>query len=303
MYDCELSEKDKEAIDHARIRDPSPAIRKRMGILWYKSLGYPHHEIARLSSVCDNTVTSTIRRYQQGGLDLVRQRRPHRPQSELQDHRYLCKKHFACNPPSTLKEAASEIEKLTGIKRSISSVRTFLISMGIYRRKVGMVPGKADPDKQEDFINNKLNPTLEEARAGRRHVYFVDAAHFVLAPFLGFLWSSARLFIKAPAGRKRFNVLGALNAITHELVVITNDTYIDSISVCSLLRKLAANHIDEAVTLILDNAKYQKCRVVTDLAESLKIDLLHLPAYSPNLNLIERLWKFVKKSSLFQILR
>ena len=52
------------------------------------------------------------------------------------------------------------------------------------------------------------------------------------------------------------------------------------------------------ITLVLDNARYQKCELVTSLAESLGITLLYLPSYSPNLNLIERLWKFVKKTSL-----
>src|SRR6201992_619791 len=51
----------------------------------------------------------------------------------------------------------------------------------------------------------------------------------------------------------------------------------------------------------LDNARYQKCRLVRDLALSLGIELLFLPTYSPNLNLIERLWKFVKKQCLYSI--
>ena len=94
-------------------------------------------------------------------------------------------------------------------------------------------------------------------------------------------------------------MLGALNAITHEVVTITNDSYINALSVCDLLRKLAAKHVDEAVTLILDNARYQKCAIVYELAEQLKIELIYLPAYSPNLNLIERLWRHVKHQVLY----
>jgi len=127
----------------------------------------------------------------------------------------------------------------------------------------------------------------------------VDAAHFVLAPFLGFVWSFTRLFIKAPAGRKRFNVLGALNAITHELITVQNDTYINAQSVCQLLRRIAQLDFAVPITLVLDNARYQKCQIVYQLAERLNIELLYLPAYSPNLNLIERLWKFVKKKCLY----
>jgi hypothetical protein len=83
-----------------------------------------------------------------------------------------------------------------------------------------------------------LEPRLKEAKAGQRVVYFMDAAHFVFAPFLGYLWSFSRLFVRAPAGRKRFNVLGALNAITHEVLTVTNDTYINAQSVCDLLRHI-----------------------------------------------------------------
>jgi transposase len=120
-----------------------------------------------------------------------------------------------------------------------------------------------------------------------------------LGHFLGFLWSFTRLFIPAPADRQRFNVLGALNAITHELVLITNETYINAESVCALLRKIALMNIRMPITLVLDNARYQKCSIVAESALKLNIELLFLPAYSPNLNLIERLWKFVKKEVLY----
>jgi transposase len=99
------------------------------------------------------------------------------------------------------------------------------------------------------------------------------------------------LFVKSGAGRQRFNVLGALNAVTHELVTVTNDTYINAQSVCDLLYKLAALGLTIPITLVLDNARYQKCALVVELAQSLNIELLYLTTYSPNLNLIERLMK------------
>ncbi len=162
-----------------------------------------------------------------------------------------------------------------------------------------MIPAKADPDKQVEYLENEMEPRLAEAQAGKRAVFFVDAAHFVLAAFLGFLWSVTRIFIQAPSGRQRFNVLGALNAITHEIITITNDTYITAESVCALLEKLAALHLDIPITIFLDNARYQRCALVMEKAKSLQIELCFLPSYSPNLNLIERVWKFVKKKCLY----
>ena len=127
----------------------------------------------------------------------------------------------------------------------------------------------------------------------------MDAAHFVFAPFLGYLWCFVRMFIKAPSGRQRFNVLGALNAISHEMVVITNTGYINAYSVCELLIKLTQRSGNLPISIVLDNARYQKCKLVQATAELFDIELLYLPAYSPNLNLIERMWKFVKKKCLY----
>ncbi len=70
-----------------------------------------------------------------------------------------------------------------------------------------MIPAKADPEAQAAYLAQEIEPRLAEAQAGQRAVFFMDAAHFVLAPFLGFLWSVVRLFIQAPSGRQRFNVL------------------------------------------------------------------------------------------------
>ena len=162
-----------------------------------------------------------------------------------------------------------------------------------------MIPAKADPQKQQEFLEQELQPGLEEAQAGKRVVLFVDAAHFVLAPFLGFLWSAVRVFIQAPSGRQRFNVLGALNAITHQLITITNDAYITAESVCALLEKIADLYVGIPISIVLDNARYQRCALVMEKAKRLNIELCFLPAYSPNLNLIERVWKFVKKKCLY----
>jgi transposase len=129
-------------------------------------------------------------------------------------------------------------------------------------------------------------------------VLFVDAAHFVYGPFLGYLWCLVRLFVPGPAGRKRYNVLAALNAVTHEVIRVTNHSYINAESVCALLRQVAAAAGPRPLTLVMDNARYQRCALVQALARSLRIELLFLPSYSPNLNLIERLWKFVKKEGL-----
>ena len=160
------------------------------------------------------------------------------------------------------------------------------------------MPAKADYDEQADFLDGELRPRLDEARRGRRSVLFVDAAHFVYGPFLGYLWCLVRLLLPGPSGRKRYNVLAALDAVTHRVIRVSNHAYINAESVGALLREVASAGLVGPITLVLDNARYQKCAVVQTLAASLGIELLYLPGYSPNLNLIERVWKFVKKECL-----
>ena len=129
-------------------------------------------------------------------------------------------------------------------------------------------------------------------------MYFVDASHFVLASFLGWVWCAMRLFVRGASGRQRYNVLGAVNPLTQQLIRVCNQTYINSQTVCELLHKIAALGLTAPITVVLDNAAYQRCQLVQNVARQLKIELLFLPSYSPNLNLIERLWKFVKKQAL-----
>jgi len=147
-------------------------------------------------------------------------------------------------------------------------------------------------------LDEELQPRLEEAKRGKRQVLFVDASHFVHSPFLGHVWSQKRVYIRAPSGRKRHNVLGAFNAVSHELVTVKNDAYVNSITVMKLIKDVCSHYEGQKITLVMDNARYQRCKAVMEYAHENDVELRFLPSYSPNLNLIERLWKFVKKNAL-----
>ena len=113
--------------------------------------------------------------YQQKGIAGLKEVHFHKPESELEAHQNTLESYFEIHPPRTIKEARFWIERLTGIHRSITQVREFFLRSGLHRLKVAAIPAKADPDKQEAFRLEKLEPRLEEAKAGKRTVFFAGS--------------------------------------------------------------------------------------------------------------------------------
>lgn len=150
-------------------------------------------------------------------------------------------------------------------------------------------------------LKKTLEPLIEEARKGNHKIFFMDAAHFVYGAFQGYLWSFERVFIKTGSGRQRFNVLGAYDPIGQKLLTVENENIVNAKTISKMLHKIRYQCGNENVSIILDNAKYQHCDFVIKRAKKLKINLIFLPTYSPNLNLIERYWKYVKKTCLNSI--
>lgn len=305
MREITFSEADVQAIAHERYHYPDPRVQRYLEILWLKHHGFAHEEIATLADCSRSTVQRTLNEHLQGGLELLRQVPRRQPHSDLDDHRVSLQDLFTKEPPRSVKQARHVIEEHTGIRRGLTQVRHFLHRLGLKPRKVAAIPIPPKSTLEEhvktqaEFLEKQLEPRLEEARQGGRAVFFVDAAHFVHASFLGVLWCVARLCVRAASGRKRFNVLAALDSVSHQLITVTNHSYINAESVCLLLRAVAeAATPGIAITLVLDNARYQKCVLVAGLAKELGIEMLFLPSYSPNLNLIERLWKFLRKKAL-----
>jgi transposase len=305
MRSITFTAEDRRTLAHDRYDHPDPRVEQKTEVPWLKSLGLPHDRIALDAGVSLRTVRRDLDQYLEGGLARLRRGPWRLPESVPAGHESSLEEWFLELPPRSTQQAQAVIGQRTGVRRGLTRVRHSLKDrLGLRWRKTGAIPVppqttvEEHSQEQATFLKEKPGPRLKQARHGRRQVDFVDAARFVFAPFLGYLWCAVRLCVRAASGRKRYDVPGASDAVTHRLIRVTNHDDINAGSVCALLRAVAQAGVGLPVTLVLDNARYQKCAVVQAPAAALKIELLHLPGYSPNLNLTERLWRFLRKGSL-----
>ena len=187
---------------------------------------------------------------------------------------------------------------------SESAAGRFLKRHHYKKYKSGSLPAKANPTAQRVFYETVLLPLMEKAEETKDSVLlFMDAAHFVICcDFLGSVYSKTRRFLQTFSGRQRHNVLGVIDFVSKKIITEVNDTYIDAKIVCRLFYKIAEEYAGKVINIVLDNARYQRCKAIVDCLKEINnnpeynvtINLIYLPSYSPNLNLIERLWKFVK---------
>ena len=260
-------------------------------------LGYPVARAAILTGFCCATVRKKRALFEAGQTEKIFTRKPGSGRkctcaskeveivNELESHDYR-----------SAKQIMKMIQEKLGASVSISAVKAFLHKIGFKYLKCGSLPAKADPEAQRKFYEETEKPLMERAKNGEIVLCYGDAVHFVLGNMhLGHIWSRVRRFLTTFTGLVRNNVLGALNFVSKEMTTVTNDTYITATQVVELLDKLAQRYTVVPVYLILDNAKYQRCKLVQEHAKTLGINIVYLPSYSPNLNLIERFWKLIKK--------
>jgi transposase len=294
-----LSQADIRDIEDA-MDDPllSDKLRKKLLVIRMHSEGAKHGFIAKCLKLHNNTVTNYLKEWLEGGLPSVVEDKYYRPSSVMEPFLNCLRCSFATSPVADSKAAVARIQSLTGVSLSESQVRRTLHKLGMKYRKAAAIPGKCDAQLQFDFYQHEMLPRLEQAAKGERKVFFADAAHFVMGAFLGMLWCFGRIFIKTSPGRQRYSVMGAIESHSHEIISVTTDATVSAPLVTQLLDKIRQTHPEVPITLILDNARYQRCKEVAIHAAHQQIELLYLPAYSPNLNLIERLWKLTKKKCL-----
>lgn len=182
---------------------------------------------------------------------------------------------------------------------TVIGITKLLHRLGFVYKKPKLVPAKADVVKQQQFLDEyfKLKSEIKD----EDQIYFLDATHPThnTRPSYGWILKGAEKLIKSNTGRDRLNLNGALNAKTHK-IVLREDKKINSISTINLLDQILDKHSSGRIYLIWDNARYYYCKdVQTYLKHHPRLIPKFLPSYSPNLNLIERLWRLFHQKILY----
>jgi transposase len=292
-----LSKQERRELEN-RIRQISERkMADRLRVILYKSDGHDNKWIARMLQMGRNQVAKLLRRYSQGGIEALLQpdqylgSQPKLSQEQLQ----ALKIELTTQIYSLASQVIAWIECQWQIRYDLSSVHKLLKRLDFTYKKNRLVPSKADPELQRLFVQWYAGLCKRLGMDDR--IYFGDAVHFKHNAEAGYAWSlkGKPHLIPSNSGRQRYNVLGAYCPHTHEYVVILTEDNINQDKLVELLGMLHDKHPQGRVYLVLDNARYNHAQQAATAAEQHRIRLEFLPPYSPNLNPIERLWKFVRK--------
>lgn len=278
----------------------SGIIRKRCRALMAKMSepGLSSQRIAAIAGCSRNFVDSLIHSYNNEGLDSVLETAPipGRP-GRLKAHMDEISKRLESEVPRSSAEAAQIIRDISGIAFSLTWTRKIMHRCGFRFIKTQPIPGRACPQKRNEWIA-ELQPVINEAKEGKRKLYFMDAVHFTPEAFTCHVWCKKPLYLKTGAGRNRFNLLGCVDPSSLDIIHSHSMVYVDAEQTKTFLEKVRMKSGDYPVSIVLDNARYQHCKAVKEKAAELGINLIFLPPYSPNLNIIERLWKYTRRHVL-----
>lgn len=291
-----LTKRERELLISQHKREHEGKYRDRIKAIVLLDEGWSYEQIARALLIDHKTVRRTYEIYITEGIDeLLTTNYSGREsflteiqQKELQNHleqRIYLSSSSVC----------SYVEKTYQITYSIKGMTVLLHKLGFTYKKPKVIPGKADKERQKAFIE-KYNE-LKKNLTGEDRILFMDGVHpqHNSKPAYGWFKKDNKAQIKSNTGRKRLNINGVVDAENAE-VVVHEDEAVNTNSTIKLFKKVEQKYFKaKKITIICDNARYYHSKLLFEYLKTSKIELEFLPPYAPNLNLIERLWRFMRK--------
>jgi len=249
----------------------------------------------------NDTVSRYVQKYQQGGIDCLLMMSYQGSQPKLANKQMKAlDKHLQKNTYTRVQDIVVYVENTFCVTYTIQGMTDLLKRLDYVYKKPKRLPGKhPDVETQLEFV--KDYEKLKQSKGEDDQIYFMDGVHPQHNSVAAYGWIKRETTktLESNTGRKRVNINGAVN-IAQLNVVTEFDERVNGQSTIALLQKLIRKHRKaKKIYIICDNARYYRSRLVREFIAGTKIVLVFLPPYCPNLNLIERLWKYFRKQVLY----
>ncbi len=280
---------------HKKERDKRICDRIKAVLLYDK--GWTLMQIAEALLLSDDAIRQHIRDYKEskklkpengGSVEKLSLDQSEQLEKYLQEHTYLY-----------IKDILLYVKTVFKIDYTVPGLCNWMHRHGFSYKKPTLVPGKADKERQEKWIEEyeQLKRSLTDGET----ICFMDGVHPTHNTQVTYGWikTGLRKEIAANSGRSRLNLSGAVDLLSSKLHV-QEDKTLNAESTISFLKKIEdAYPTKDKIHVFCDNARYYRNKSVTSHLQNSKINLHFLPPYSPNLNPIERVWKWMKERVLY----
>lgn len=272
----------------------------RIKSILYLNKGMSYEEIAELLFIDNGTVRRWHKIFETGGISTLLESNYTGGTSNLtQIEKEGLSAHLETRIYLTAKEICAYVKTKYGVSYTSKGMTSLLHQMDFSYKKPKQIPGKANQKAQEEFIEKYNN--LKASKSQDDHIYFMDGVHPLhnSQPAYGWIKKGKEQVLKTNTGRMRVNINGSYDIEEHKVIIRDNES-INSQSTIALLEQMLKEQPLGILYIILDNAKYYRSRIVKEfLGKNQRIQFMFLPPYSPNLNIIERLWRFFKKKTTY----
>jgi transposase len=298
MFGQFLTSEARLAIEELRGNTRDKGAYMKLSVLILLDMGKGYDEIELILGIGRGSITNCRQKYEADGLAkyLDRHYVPYSGRLEAEALQQIDRQ-VSDHIYTTSQEIQAYILETFGLEYSLSAVRSIMEKLDFVYKKTMELPGKYDAAEQEAFLA-EMQPFLAEIEENEA-VFFVDAVHPQHNTRSTYAWikKGQDKLIPCNTGRRRVNINGAMNAHHPEEVVIHEADTINAEATIALYDKIQQRYPDkEHIYVIGDNARYYyNAQLQAWLAQNPRIKQVFLPTYSPNLNLIERLWKFLRK--------
>jgi transposase len=259
--------------------------------------GYDEKEVAKILLLDEDTITAYKKRFlgRKNSSDWLNDYQIYY-EGKLNDVQELMVKKFVRDNIVTNSAIVKQyiLDKL-GIKYTKSGTIDLMHRINLVYKRSKSIPSNFDPVKQAEF--KEWYEDFEKNITAKEAIVFADAVHPQHNTKICNVWveKGKDKEIKTNSGRTRININGAYNPHTTDVIARQDDT-INSESMLKLFQDVEKFYPEkETIYFIADNARYNKSKMVFEYLKTSRIKIIFLPPYSPNLNLIERLWKLLRK--------